>query len=189
MSNYGNPPEDPYGQQPGGGQPGQGPSGQPDYGQQPGGQPDYGQPGGQQGGPADYGQAGAPPNYGGSGYGQTPAGQPPYGTAPGGFSVGDAIGYGWRKFVANLGPIIIVAIILFVAVAAIQLVSSAITTGMGAVDPQVSNTGTGRAAAAGFSVAALFVSLIFAAISVVVQTVIQAGIVKGSLDLTYGREL
>lgn len=74
MSNYGNPPSDPYGQNPPGegdpyGQPPQQPYGQPGYGQDPYGQNPYGQQG--------YGQDpyGQQPGYGQGGYGH-PQGAP-----------------------------------------------------------------------------------------------------------------
>lgn len=62
MSNYGNPPQDPYGQQPDPQQPGQDPYGQQGQGQPPAyGQPAYGQPAYPQGG--EYGGYGAAPSY------------------------------------------------------------------------------------------------------------------------------
>jgi uncharacterized membrane protein len=76
---------------------------QPGYGQQP---PPYGQQQppayGQQQPPA-YGQQ-QPPPYGQSGY--------PTGFAAPPFAVGEAISYGWRKVTANLGPWLLVALVL-----------------------------------------------------------------------------
>ncbi len=86
----------PYGNQPGG-QPYGGQGGQP-YGGQPGG---YGAP---QGDPYGAPQGGYPP--------PPPLGAQPTGGA--GFSVGDALGYGWNKFKANPAPWIIAVLIYFV---------------------------------------------------------------------------
>ena len=79
MSSSGNPPQDPYGQQPG----------QDPYGQQPGQQPGYGQQPGQD----PYGQ---PPAYGQPAYGQPAYGQPAYG-APYGQPQGSYAFAHWGK--------------------------------------------------------------------------------------------
>ncbi|GAB2866596.1 RDD family protein [Nocardioides pacificus] len=96
MSQYGNPPQDPYGQQPQ--QPQQpGQPQQPPYGQQPGygqQQPGYGQ--------APYGQQ--------PGYGQQPYGQPgqPYGQAPAyGAPYGQQPGFGGQGAYATWGQRVI----------------------------------------------------------------------------------
>jgi uncharacterized membrane protein len=115
------------------------------YGQQPPqgppGEPNYGQPAG------------------------NPYGQPPTGPAP--FSVGNAFSYGFDKFKANLGPILITALILLAGVVLVQIVEFVVT------GSERSFVGT----------------LFFGALSLVVQTVIQAAIVKGSLDITRGKPL
>ena len=172
MSNHGDtpePPQNPYGQQP----PGQQPPGQPDYGQ-----PDYGQA---PGSPYDQPAGGA--------YGGPPTGDPygqPGSSAP--YSVGDAFGYGFRKFQANLGPIIIAALVLFGAVVLVQLLSLPFTGGGDTtfeIDPD-----TGMIEQdSGSMIVGLFASLVFGAISMVVQLVIQSGIVKGALDITRGKPL
>ena len=57
-----------------------------------------------------------------------PGGMPPAGGKP--FSVGDAFGYGWKKFTANVGPILI-AMLVFLLVGAviygIQVLLQAVT--------------------------------------------------------------
>lgn len=165
MSNYGDTPDetpqDPYGQQPP-----QGPPGEPNYGQPPSNP--YGQP---------YGQ---------------PAGQSPYGQVPGGnapFSVGDAFGYGWNKFKANLGPILIATLVMLAVVAVIQILQFAVTGGSEAtfeIDP---NTGELTSTSSGMVGGSIIASLFFGGLSFLAQLFIQSGIVKGSLDLTRGKPI
>ncbi len=101
--------QDPYGQNPGGQNPGgQQPPPSP-YGQQPGAQNPYGQ--------NPYGQ----PQYGQGQYGQPPYGQPPFGQpqfsqpqlAP--FSATDSIGWGWRFFTRNWGPLLALGALSIIA--------------------------------------------------------------------------
>jgi uncharacterized membrane protein len=166
MSNYGDTPDetpqDPHGQQPP-----PGPPGEPDYGQ-PAGQSPYGQP---------YGQ---------------PAGQSPYGQTPAGgapFSVGNAFGYGWNTFKANLGPILIAVVVLLAVLFAIQIVQFVVTGGSDAsfeIDP---NTGQLESSDSGLLGASIIASLFFGGLSFLAQLVIQSGIVKGALDLTKGKPI
>lgn len=191
MTNYGDTPDEtpqnPYGQQPP-----QGPPGEPGYGPPPQGPPGYGQP------PADpYGQP-----YGAGG-GQPPYGQPPYGGTggpggPGGpaqFGVGDAFGWGWRKLQANLGSILLAAVVLFAAVAIIQIIQGVVTGGLsaGSSSTMEYNPETGEfeggPASSGLLGASIMASMFFGVVSLVVQLAIQAGIVKGALDLTHGRPI
>lgn len=166
MSNYGDtpgePPQNPYGQQ--------GPPGEPSYGQPPQGQPasnPYGQP---------YGAAG------GDGGGQSP-----YGQAGGSqFSVGEAFGYGWKKFQANLGPILIAALVMFAVVVTIQILQRIIGGGDTIeFDPESGTFERDSGLFGGSFIASMF----FSALSFLAQLVIQAGIVKGALDLTRGKPI
>ncbi len=166
MSNYGDTPDetpqDPYGQQPP-----QGPPGAPNYGQ-PAGAP-YGQP-----------------------YGEQPPGQPPYGQAPGGaapFSVGNAFSYGWNKFKANLGPILIVALVLVAALVFIQILQFVFTGGNDASFTIDAETGQVESDSSGMLGGSIIATLFFTGLSLLAQTVIQSGIVKGSLDLTRGKPI
>lgn len=152
MSNYGDTPDetpqDPYGQPP------QTPQTPPDYGQTPPPAPNYGQPAG-----APYGEAPA---------GQPPYGQTPYGQAPGGvatFSVVEAFGYGWKKFAANLGPIILATLAMIVAIVIVRILEF-ILSGDSTI-----------------------MALVFSIVGFLVQIVAQAAIVKGSLDITRGKPL
>ena len=164
MSNYGDTPgetpQDPYGQQPP-----QGPPGEPNYGQPP-----------------------PPPQ---DPYGQPPSGQSPYGGATSGepFSVGNAFSYGWKKFQANLGPILLAALVLFAAVVIIQIIQFIVTGGSDVsfeVDPA---TGQLEDTSSGMLGGSIIASLFFGALSFVVQLVIQSGIVKGALDITRGKPI
>jgi uncharacterized membrane protein len=85
-------------------------------------------------------------------------GSPPPASSP---DVGAALSYGWRKFQANAGPLIIAVLIPVVA----QLVLSAI----------------GRLIGGG-----IFVSLLFTALSLVVSAVAGIGIFRVALQITAG---
>lgn len=167
MSNYGDTPDetpetpqDPFGQQP--------PSGEPDYGQPPAAP--YGQP---------YGEAGGQPPYAG--------GNGPTGGRP--FSIGDAFTYGWNKFKANLGPILIVALILFAAVAVLQVIQYMVTGGGDTTIEINQTTGEIESNSGGLVGGSILASLFFGGLSLLVQTVLEAGIVKGALDLTKGKAI
>ena len=161
MSNYGDTPgETP--QDPYGQQPPQGPPGEPNYGQ-PAANP----------------------------YGQPPSGQPPYGGSTSGepFSVGNAFSYGWNKFKANLGPILIAALVLLAAVVLLQIIQAIFTGGNDVeftIDPDTGAVETDDGGMLGGSIIA---SLFFGALSFLVQLVIQSGIVKGALDITRGKAI
>ena len=180
MSNYGDTPDetpqDPYGQPPQTppGEPGQPGYGQPGYGQPSYGQPGYGQP------PAD----GTPPN---NPYGQSPYTPGPGAAAP--FSVGAAFSFGWAKFKANLGPILIAALVMLAVLVTIQVLQAILTGGdelTFEVDP---NTGQLESTSSGMLGGSILASLFFGGLSFLVQLVIQSGIVKGSLDLTRGKPI
>lgn len=165
MSNYGDTPgetPDETPQDPYGQQPPQGPPGEPNYGQ-PAGNP----------------------------YGQPPSGQPPYGGPTSGepFSVGNAFSYGWKKFQANLGPILIAALVLLAAVVLLQIIQVIFTGGSEVeftIDPDTGAVETDDGGMLGGSIIA---SLFFGALSFLVQLVIQSGIVKGALDITRGKAI
>ncbi len=129
---------------------------------EPGGSgPDYGQtpppppPGG------GYGGYGTPPppgppaggGYGGGGYGGAPAPQ---------WRVGEAVGFGWRTFSANVGPILLAMLVLLVVNVALQGLGSAFGDNIP-------------------------LTLVFGVIGWVVGTLLSAGVIRGALDLTEGR--
>lgn len=97
--------------------------------------------------------------------------QPPVGgTTP--FSAGDAIGYGWKKFKENAGPIILATIVLIVASIVLSAIGSAITgDGM-------------NSSAMSFSLG----GSIFQILSSLVSLIVGAAIIRGALDVTEGKK-
>ena len=113
--------------------------------------------------------------YGGGagGYGAPP--ENPYGQpAPSGYSATDAIGYGWRKFTAKPGqllvPVLVVGIALVIIVAIIELVVDAILLN--------SDSGFG---------ARLVAAAIAGAIISLVSQLLIAGLYKGGVAVADGR--
>ncbi len=158
------PPEPPpgYGQQP--------PPPPPGYGQQPPPPP----PGyGQQPPPPGYGQQPPPPGYGQPppppGYGQPPP--PGYGApVSGGFDMGRAFSYGWTKFQANAGPIIVVELVVFVAFIIAFALSFAI-----------------RSAVGGGFFAAILASAVTNLLTWVIVGIAQIGMYRSVLSITAGQ--
>ena len=90
--------------------------------------------------------------YGG-GYGGAPAPE---------WRVGDAVSFGWRTFKANLGPILLAMLVLFIVNGAFQGLSSVFGDNV-------------------------VLTLVFGVLGWVVSTVLSAGVIRGALDLTEGR--
>ncbi|SFC59697.1 Uncharacterized membrane protein [Nocardioides terrae] len=165
------PPDDPYGSQ--GDTPGGTPPSGPDYGAPPPSGPDYGQP------PGGYGTPPPPPG----GYGTPPPGG--YGTPPPGgygggpaiepWSVGNALGYAWRKFTQNIGGMLLLGLLVILASLILGGIGSVIDRAVfGTPDPgSLRQTGNAFSSLLGF----------------VGQTIVGAVIVRGALDLTEGRPL
>lgn len=180
---YGQPQPPAYGEQPG-------------YGQQPPAYPQppaYGQPAPGQQPPAFDKQPGAQP-YGGDQYstgGYPPPGgaypppsAPPisagqYGAAES--PVPDGFRYGWQKFTQNVGPILLA----LVAYAAILIVASivffSVLVGTGAT----TDGDIGAAGVAGLG----FGFVVFTLIILVLALLAQAGIIRGALAITHGRQV
>ncbi|MFF3063154.1 hypothetical protein ACFVQ3_01235 [Oerskovia sp. NPDC057915] len=135
----------------------------------PGAQP-YGAPaGGQQ--PPYPPPAGAYP----------PPGQPAYaGAAP--FSVGDAIGFGWKKFWANPGPWILAMLIFLL----INVIFSWISGGFNQFSEYRTDgfTDTSMGAALGLG----FVGTLLSIVGVIISYLIAAFYSRGALDETQGRK-
>lgn len=122
--------------------------------------------------------ASEPPRYGSA---PPPAGEtpppPPPPSAPGGsaeaFSATDAIGWGWRKFTENVGPILLgVLIVLVVTVVANILAGIASGGGGSPFGPDME-----------FSVAAFLANIVATAVSVVLSAVFA----RACLDVVDGR--
>lgn len=141
--------------------------------------------------PAAGGQTPPPPPPAPGGYGAPPPAPAGYGAPPSGgrYSIGDAFNYGWTKFQANIGPIILATIAVVVGVAIIELIGILISGGLssGAKTTYNADTGSFETSGGGFLGAALFVSLLFGVIAWLLALTIGVGIVRAALDVTYGR--
>ncbi len=128
--------------------------------------------------PGGYGSP--PPPPGGYGYGGPPAGSAPY-------SVGNAVSYGWAKFQANAGQIVIAGLIVFVAIAVFQVISFIIRAII-VQEPECTGRGFEYTCTdgSGFLVS-IFASAISSFLFFFIYQVIGAGIIRGSLGITEGR--
>ena len=97
--------------------------------------------------------------------------QPPVGE-PKPFSATDAIGYGWKKFSENVGPILIATFILI----AVSIVFSLID-----------NSVTGESRGSGWMNLSLG-GVFFQVLSTVVGYILGAAIIRGALDVTEGKK-
>ncbi|HRD61526.1 MAG TPA: hypothetical protein PL137_11520, partial [Nocardioides sp.] len=124
------------------------------------------------------------------GYGAPPPPPPPAGPGAGsGWSLGDAINYGWTKFQANMSQILIAAIIFVVGIGVIAVVGFFIVgalmgSGDCTYDPNTFETDcdTGPGFILGTIIYALVIAILF-----VVGQLLAAGIIRGSLGITEGR--
>lgn len=179
----------------------------------PGGQPPGGQPPGPPGGPPPPPGGGFPPPQqpaagGGFPPPQQPGGFPPpqpgggfqpgpggYGGASQRFSVGDAFNYGWTKFQQNVGPIILAALAYIALMVVIYIVWFFIISAIGLTSSPTTefNETTGRFETTGGSSLGFFGVLLFTGLFMLVVTVLgyimQAGITRGALAITYGQPL
>lgn len=102
-----------------------------------------------------------PPAGGASGYG-TPAPPPPPGEVPVSFSATEALGYGWRGFKNNAGSFLGLALLIIL---------------VGGVFGALGNTDSGLA------------NGLMQMIGQIISTVLAAGMIKGALDVTAGRQV
>ena len=116
---------------------------------------------------------------------------PPPHAAPGsgGYSVGNAFSYGWSKFTQNLGQILLAIVVLVAVLIAIQLVGFFIGRAV-ACDPEITiSNGSVTTESCGVFSAQNIVSWLFSLIGWIISMIIGAGIVRGALDITEGRQL
>lgn len=132
---------------------------------------------------------GGPGGYGPPGGGYPGGGMPPTG-GPRPFSVGDAFGYGWKKFTENIGPILI-AMIVFLLIGAV--ISGVQFLMQSLFAPETTTVVSGEN---GFAVSqtsgglmGTLISFVFAIIGFVWSYLIQAAFARGGLALTEGRPL
>ncbi|MCU0279248.1 MAG: hypothetical protein MUF33_01285 [Candidatus Nanopelagicales bacterium] len=105
------------------------------------------------------------------------------------FSVGDAFGYGWKKFTENIGPILI-AMLVFMLIGAViyglQFFFQSLTTPETTV---ISGESGFVVQQSGGGFLAAIVSLIFSLVGFVWSYIVQAAFARGGLALTEGRKL
>ncbi|MDF2966812.1 MAG: hypothetical protein K0Q93_590 [Nocardioidaceae bacterium] len=94
--------------------------------------------------------------------------------------MGDAFQYGWRKFLANLGPILLAALVYLAIMGALQLLNYGAVGDLGSTTDRTSGPGT---------IWSLLTAAIFGFVFVVFSAVMQAGIARGVLAITHGHRL
>lgn len=128
------------------------------------------------GGPGGYGPGG--PGDGGPGYGGPPA--PAY-------SVGDALSFGWAKFQANVGPIVLSALVLLVGVGIVAVLGSVVTGALsGDVECGVNDEGRYVCDGGTGFFAGLILQAVLTAVLLIVFQVIAAGLIRAALTVTDG---
>lgn len=83
--------------------------------------------------------------------------------------VGAAIGYGWKKFTDNVGPFIILMLVVFAAFVLVSLVQTFLTPD-----------------STGFM--AIIWSAVLALVAYVITSIVQAGVLRAGLAVTRGEE-
>ncbi len=105
------------------------------------------------------------------------------------FSVGDAFGYGWKKFTENVGPILI-AMLVFILIGGViyglQILIQSVTTPETTVVTGengfvVTNSGGGFLA--------LLVSVVFSLVGFIWSYIVQAAYARAGLAVTEGRKI
>jgi uncharacterized membrane protein len=109
--------------------------------------------------------------------GETPPPPPPPPSAPGGsadgFSAPEAIGWGWRKFTENVGPILLGVLIVFVVTVVVNILAGIASGGGGSpFGPDME-----------FSFAGFLANIVATAVSVVLSAVFA----RAALDVVDGR--
>ena len=134
-----------------------------------------------------YGAPPPPPPPTG-GYGETPPPPPPAPrpAAPAATASATAFTYGWNKFTANLGQILIAVVVLVGRWSRVQIVGS--SSQRGRVRPEL-NLRPARSRLRRHLQLQNIVQWASAWLSWIVSMIIGAGIVRGALDITEGREL
>lgn len=85
------------------------------------------------------------------------------------FSVGDALSYGWNKFVQYIGQIIIIVLIIFVVQLVLSILSQAIQAGSDSFFVGIT------------------LSFAITAVSIFVSFLLQAGLIRAALAVTRGQ--
>ena len=109
--------------------------------------------------------------------------------ATGEYNVGTAFTYGWNKFTANVGQVLIAIAVLLAIAIAIQIVGWIIGNAV-ACEAEASYTDSGLEldGCTGVLVAQNIVSFLFGLVTWVVSMIIGAGVVRGALKVTEGEQ-
>lgn len=144
-----------------------------------GGPPPAGPPGGGYGGPPQGGGYGGPP---GGGYGNQPAQ----------WDVGSAVSYGWSKFQANMGQMILAALAIFAGVVVLYAIALfAIILPANSSDYECKFDADGAynctGDAGGLGILSLIVLALLYVLFFIYAQVIGAGLIRESIGVTQGR--
>ncbi|GAB2447735.1 hypothetical protein GCM10027062_31780 [Nocardioides hungaricus] len=102
--------------------------------------------------------------------------------------MGNAFSYGWSKFTQNLGQILLAIVVLVVVLVAIQLVGFFVGQAV-ACEPSVNLATAEVKDCGGVFTAQNIVSWLFSLVGWIISMIVGAGIVRGALDITEGRQL
>lgn len=153
----------------------------------PAGYPTYPQGGGAPP-PAGY----PPPADGGYPPGNYPPPTDPYGAGGGGdsrpYSVGEAFNWGWKKFQENIGTILVAAIIYFAILAVVNGVWYVIVGGVFDSSTEYNAVSGEFETSGGGLWAGVLAGVLFNLVYWVLQSLMQAGIVRGATEITHGRK-
>jgi uncharacterized membrane protein len=105
------------------------------------------------------------------------------------FSVGDAFGYGWKKFTENLGPILIAMLVFFLIGAIIYGLQFLVQSATSPETTVISGENGFVVQQSGGGLLGVLVSLIFGVIGFVWNYLIQAAVARGGLAVTEGRPI
>ncbi len=137
-----------------------------------------------------WGAAPPPPPPGQpGGWGAAPPPPPGAAAAPGAYNAPEAIGYGWNKFKANPGPLLLGTLILMVVAGVISFVANLIATGLFVSNPSTVINADGTIDINGGSgfFARILVSMVISLLVGLIAQIILAGLVKGALDTVDGK--
>jgi len=108
------------------------------------------------------------------------------------YTVGEAFNYGWRKFQQHFGPILLAALGYLVAIGIVAFLFSLLFSGIigGSTECTTNASGvTSCNTSGGGFVGLLLGTALYALILTVLTALMQAGLARGVLAITYGRHL
>jgi uncharacterized membrane protein len=123
------------------------------------------------------------------GWAAAPPPPPPGSAGTGAYSAPDAIGYGWNKFKANPGPLLVGTLILMVVAGVISYLANVVATGIFMSDPTtvVSSDGTISINGGSGFFARVLVSMVVSLVVGLIAQLILAALIKGALDTVDGK--